>query len=80
MAQAKRGPKAKPKVVEQEIEFPTLQEQLLGNNWPSHREQRVWELSRDLLLNRARTASPITPVAIVELAGWAKLLDKEIGG
>lgn len=80
MAQTQRRSKAKSKVVEQEVsDNPSTS--LSGQMpWPDYHEQRVWELSRDLLLNRARTASPITPVAIVELAGWAKLLDKEIGG
>jgi hypothetical protein len=85
MAQAKRGPKAKPKAVEPVIDDrPYLpagySKEGAAERWPTYREQRIWELSRDLLLSKARNAGPIYPAGIVELVEQAKLLDREVGG
>lgn len=79
MAQAKRGPKAKPKDVEQ-IES-TMAYVHVGKSYDERmREENKWRLASDLLIQKAKLASPLTPTAIVEIANWAKRLDEELYG
>lgn len=84
MAQAKRGPKAKPKDVEQVVESnvfkpvsPLSVQEMINND---KRQDRVWHLASDMLLQKAKLASALTPQAISEVARWAKQLDWELNG
>lgn len=79
MPQVKRGPKAKPKVAE-----PVMYADPVNDGKESfsseNRSYRMWALAGDLLLQKAKLASSITPAAIAEIANQVKALDRELNG